>query len=243
MTPRQASRVPSPRYRKRYHKLIYSTYFRIILSAILIFLLFVTAFLIAYQSETRKKANEDFEKAIPDAEILLPTPVEAPLSGWQTYINEEYKFEFQYPAHWNVDANPQVSFVQLQEVKDGQVTGIVGGITIIDKTASSYTKMLTSETLCPTEAGRIDLPDTVNVYCLTGKDIQTNYGLWKGVLECSSVQFDGLKENPETCPHQFWNDSKDFFYLVHFNFFEPIIEGGEEEKLFNQVLSTFQFID
>jgi uncharacterized phage-like protein YoqJ len=30
--------------------------------------------LIAYQSETRKKANEDFEKTIPDAEILLPTP-------------------------------------------------------------------------------------------------------------------------------------------------------------------------
>lgn len=30
--------------------------------------------MIAYQSETRKKASEDYEKAIPDAEILLPTP-------------------------------------------------------------------------------------------------------------------------------------------------------------------------
>ncbi len=120
LTPRQASRVPSPRYRKRYHKLIYSTYFRIILSAILIFLLFVTAFLIAYQSETRKKANEDFEKAIPDAEILLPTPEITSIpaidtSSWNTYSNEEYSFEVRYPKDYFIETNPsdQTSIVKI----------------------------------------------------------------------------------------------------------------------------------
>ena len=88
----------------------------------------MTAVFIALQSEARKKARQDFEKEIPDAEILLPAEEPDPTSNWKTYRNEEYKFEFRYPPHWNVDTKTQTPFVQLQEGKDGQVTAIAGGM-------------------------------------------------------------------------------------------------------------------
>ncbi len=68
----------------------------------------MTAALIAFQSEQRKKASEDYEKAIPDAEILLPTPEittspvsEIDTSNWKTYTFER-KLIFKYPPNYIV---------------------------------------------------------------------------------------------------------------------------------------------
>lgn len=123
VTPNQ-SRAPvtKPRYRKRVHKLVYSTYFRIVFSAILIFLLFTTGALIAYQSEIRKKASEDFEKEVPEAEIIIPSPepssdvsFETDTSDWKNFTNEDYNFVVTYPPAWELTDNlstipPQLEF-------------------------------------------------------------------------------------------------------------------------------------
>jgi hypothetical protein len=177
-----------------------------------------------------------------------PTPSITPkvdeTANWKTYTNTKYKFEFRYPNYWKVSEDAGFSFIQLQGIKDGKIDSINGGITIIDKMNSrnsTYRKMFVSDIRCPIEAGKIDLSDTTNVYCLTGKDITTDVGIWKAAVECSSSQFYGLKINPENCPHQFWQDTKDFFYIVHFNFFEPIIKGSNNEIFFKQFLSTFKF--
>ena len=58
----------------------------------------MTAAFIAFQSEQRKKASEDYEKTIPDAEILLPTPEENPTINWEAFQDEEFGFEMSYPA-------------------------------------------------------------------------------------------------------------------------------------------------
>jgi hypothetical protein len=69
--------------------------------------------LIDYQSETRKKASEDYEKAIPDAEILLPTPEITSIpaidtSSWNIYTSEEYGLTFKYPDLWTLEDDTRI---------------------------------------------------------------------------------------------------------------------------------------
>ena len=169
---------------------------------------------------------------------------------WKVYRSEKYGLEFQYPAYWKVDEDTHFPFVQLQEIKNGEVIAIVGGITIIKKPISSsidssYEKMFASNSQCPVAAGSRNLSSESQyeeyVYCLTGKEIQMNTGTWKGAVECSASQWYGMKVDPNTCPHQFWIDTKDFFYVVHFNFFEPIKDNSEESIFFDKFLKGFSF--
>ncbi|MEK7516963.1 MAG: hypothetical protein AAB583_00280, partial [Patescibacteria group bacterium] len=185
---------------------------------------------------------------LPPAVISSPTPTPDETANWKTYKSEKYKFEFKYPDHWRGYEDSSIPFVQLQQIKNGEVESIAGGITIIEKAKpdnyySTYLKMYAATSKCPTVAGEIGLSDTTNVYCLTEKELQINDGVWKEAVVCSASVFYGLKEDPETCPHQFWISTKNFFYIVHFNFFEPIIENSEEETFFDQILSTFRFVD
>lgn len=174
-----------------------------------------------------------------------PSPIPSP-EPWTQYRNERYRFSFQHPNNWRVDERGAASFVQLQSMNNGIVDSIVGGISIIDKTwptahDARYLTMYTASSTCPTVAGETSGGGTTNVYCLTGKELPTANGVWKGAVECSATSFYGLKEDPQTCPHQFWIDTKDFFYIVHLNFFEPIREQSEEEALFDRLLSGFSF--
>jgi len=173
--------------------------------------------------------------------------------NWKIYRSEKYGFEFRYPADWKVNEGYSVSargFVQLQEIKNGEVVAIAGGINIIKKPISSpidssYEKMFVSDARCPVAAGSRNLSSESQyeeyVYCLTGKEIQMNVGTWKGTVECSASQWYGMKVDPNTCPHQFWIDTKDFFYVVHFNFFEPIKDNSEEAIFFDKFLKGFSF--
>ncbi len=199
-----------------------------------------------------------YEKAAPFPPIVQPSPsvpiamdstVSATNGEWKTYKNETYGFAFQHPDDWRVDdAWSTDSHLQLQQITNGQVESIIGSIQIINKAkptadAAPYVTMYTSRSTCPTVAGEIPLGDTTNVYCHTGKELPTAEGVWKGAVECSATGFYGLKNDPESCPHQFWIDTKKFFTIVHLNYFEPIQEGSVHETLFNRFLSSFRFTD
>ncbi len=88
--------------------------------------------MIAYQSETRKKANENYEKTVPDAEILLPTPVEDPFSGWETY--EANNLSFKFPPGFIVEERGSGFFVIAPE---DYLSGFEG-ISVDTRVESSY---------------------------------------------------------------------------------------------------------
>jgi len=179
---------------------------------------------------------------VPPEEIL-----EDETAGWKTYRNEKYGFEFQYPTRWKVDEDASIPFVQLQVIdEEGNVVAIAGGISIISKEAGSpYVEMFTSDSRCPDAAGSRDLSSPSQyeayVYCLTGDEIEISAGTWKGAVECSASQWYGMKVDPSSCPHQFWIDTKDFFFVVHFNFFQPIEENSDEAMFFEKILKGFSF--
>lgn len=178
------------------------------------------------------------------------TPTTTQFSDWKTYRSVKYGFEFRYPTTWKVNEDTHFPFVQLQEIKNGEVAAIAGGITIIRKPISSainspYEKMSVSDSRCPVAAGSRDLSSNSQaeayVYCLTGKEIKISKGTWKGAVECSGSEWYGMKVDPNSCPHEFWIDTKDFFYVVHFNFSEPIKDNGDEAIFFDKFLKGFSF--
>ena len=184
------------------------------------------------------------------SENQLSEIAEDKTAGWKIYRSEKYGFEFRYPTDWKVDEDVHIPFVQLQQVKDGEVVAIAGGISIIRKPISSpidssYAEMFVSTSRCPVAAGSRNLSSESQyeeyVYCLTGKEIPMSAGTWKGAVECSASQWYGMKVDPNTCPHQFWIDTKNSFYVVHFNFFEPIKNNSEEEIFFDKFLKGFSF--
>src|SRR3990172_9384665 len=81
---------PQKTKKKRFgfNKLMLSTYFRIVLTFLLLIMLFLTASFIAFQSEQKRKKLEEYEKQIPEAEILIPTNEEDTSNEWVTYTVE-----------------------------------------------------------------------------------------------------------------------------------------------------------
>lgn len=166
--------------------------------------------------------------------------------NWKTYKSEEYGFEFRYPTTWKTDVFTLSPFVQLQVTDGEDVISIAGGIHIFNKgNSSSYEEMFVSELKCPEVAGERDLSSPSQseayVYCLTGDEIEISAGVWKGAVECSHSSWYAMKEDPNFCPHQFWIDTENFFYVVHFNFFQSIEKGSDEAIFFNKFLKGFSF--
>jgi hypothetical protein len=62
----------------------------------------------------------------------------APLSsaGWKTYTNQEYGFEFKYPADWSLINNPDNAIVAVLDVKNPTLTGGAPGLTVNDLSIS-----------------------------------------------------------------------------------------------------------
>jgi len=226
-------------------KIIFIIGATIIVFALGYFFLWMKSSFIDYRPQTQQPAPASNGENIPPT-----TSPQVETDNWKTYRSEKYGFEFRYPADWKVDEDTRFPFVQLQEIKNGEVVAIAGGITIIKKPISSsidssYEKMFVSDSRCPAAAGSRNLSSESQyeeyVYCLTGKEIPMNINTWKGAVECSASQWYGMKVDPNTCPHQFWIDTKDFFYVVHFNFFEPIKDNSEEVIFFDKFLKGFSF--
>lgn len=100
--PFQPQKTKKPRV--SFNKLMLSTYFRIGLTFFLLILLFLTASFIAFQSEQKRKKLKDYEKPIPDAEILVPETNDDSTENWETYRNEEFGFEMKYPQGWYLNS-------------------------------------------------------------------------------------------------------------------------------------------
>jgi len=212
---------------------------KLVLITILAVVIVVAGYLV-YQSSMEK------EKVIEES-LEIEQPSVSEVNSWKTYRSEEYGFEFEYPATWVAPEDTSAPFLQLL-VADGKgrVKSIAGSIQLISKEDSAYyKKMFFSEKHCPEIAGEIDFSSPTQmeayVFCLTGDDIETNAGVWKGAVECSTTYWYGMEEDPNFCPHQFWIDTESFFYVVHFNFFEPIEENSEEAIFFDRFLEGFSF--
>ena len=176
----------------------------------------MTAVFIALQSEARKKARQDFEKEIPDAEILLPTPEattspasEIDTSNWKTYENEEYSFSFKYPSFLTIREN---SF---------------------QSPSSKFNIALCESQPCTT------LNSILTVNVVTNDFYQSN--LENPSISIDEITLDDLKGVVKSFSYHEGTERVVFIKTDNKRF---MIGGNEKNSdIFSQILSTFQFID
>lgn len=160
---------------------------------------------------------------------------------WIAFKSAQYNFNLRYPSNWTLTEDPYEPFIQLE--KDGALIGGINSYSkpITDPSEAKYQEMYTSTSHCPTIAGTRDLSNSSQsvgyIYCLTGQEIVTSIGTWKGAVACSPEHWYEPGFDPNTCTHEFWLDTPKAFAVAYFNLFERIHPGSETEKFFETFLN------
>lgn len=192
-------------------------------SLVLIVILFIAAILVTYWAKRNKKTPAISPTAVSTAiklsPTLTPTPtVEInPKTGWKIYKNVKYGFDFQHPGDWKINDifNPQV-------IEPPIVEGYAED-TNTSFEINSDSKPVDSKRL--KDVGITDLGQIKTFGKLTGTLYETD-GIGEGG---SGYRIDFIFEH---------NSKTYWIYLT------TDLQGKMIYRdIFNQILSTFKFID
>ncbi|MFC1751548.1 hypothetical protein ACFLY5_00175 [Patescibacteria group bacterium] len=161
---------------------------------------------------------------------------EVDISDWQTYRNEEYGFEFEYPGEWNLDSkNGLITF----GLPDHVVGGTTGEDVILKSSISIYADTSTGYHYQ-------DIQDYINRVTQAASDMS----VWGGIKSGSTVTFNENDFYRYTATYHITRDNyliiwkgnplKITFRLEH-DLFE--LEDSSNYSDFLQFLSTFKFIE
>ena len=219
------------------------------LTIIAIFVVFISLIATAYllsQNLRPNKNNPPEPTAIstPSIQVITPSPIPDFIDNWKTYRNQEYHYSVEYPSDWEVyEAQPRV----------GNKTEWTGDI-LIDQEIQKVTFI---ETIPKTWPGKFEItvqnnPGNLNTESWAKQfliplpaDPTTNLAKFSGDIEIdnqvakefSVFAFDsfetliGIVKNNQIYTFRFIGDTPN----------DPDLE--EHNKIYDQTLSTFKFID
>jgi len=221
-----------PKSGVRLNKLMLSTYFRIALTFLLLIMLFLTASFIAFQSEQKRKKLKDYEKQIPEAEILIPETEEISSENWDTYTNSNYSYSVNYPSEWQVveskpETGDEIQKVTLIEQEVDLAPGIFE-IVVNENPQNLDTQSWADQYFRP-----LGSDPTVNLATFDGEAIIDGVEARKFLVFnfSGNETVIGLVKNGFIYTFIFLSDSPN----------DPNLE--KHNKIYNQILSTFKFLD
>ena len=197
------------------NKLFLSTYFRIGLTFLLLIMLFLTASFIAFQSEQKRKRLEQYEKQIPGAEILIPQKDENSTENWKTYENEELGFTLKYPKEWNEVGTGEFELGSGTKIESADKSFSLGLLTGINK-GYSYEKN----------------KEFIYMFKQGGGEVAEVTG---GIASKTEVNYQGAK----TITSFILSDKNEVYSL-------SLVSSDKNNltnSIFDQILSTFRFLD
>ena len=194
---------------------------------ILIFILIGVIGFLAYQ-------NNQLRKDLAQSKIVqvkaTPTPTPEPKLIWQTYTNSDYKYSVDYPGDWEVlEAGPAEDLLQEVTFYETSQSAAPAAfkIRVLDNPQNKNLDDWSKDYQVPLVADpNVNLAQVVGDATLGGEPA-------KKIL----INGPGSKETVFVSLHN---------EVIYYAFFSEIAGSSETERLlviFNQILSTFQFVD
>lgn len=216
---------PAPPTEPPHHKPI-----KLIIIAILLALGALVG-VIGYQTIRIPKNIETWPTPVPQ-ESIPPSPVADDLSDWETYRNEEYGFEFQYPSYLYINSQ-----LNNQSLTDDIVTLTSQDFQLI----SGGTEDGAVQQGFMLRMSEVDDPSFNKDNFISDRcSFATNYSI------CEHRTIDGYSSvflsNENTNSATLFVKKENVIYDLEIRF-SPYETEQEYERLFGQILSTFRFLD
>ncbi|MDO8610871.1 MAG: hypothetical protein Q7R95_10100 [bacterium] len=242
--------VPTPQTKLNYWIMIFFSILGIVFLILIIFL---------YQQNQQLKKQAVSIQVVPTAQVLLPTlqsasPTTHPVSsisippdetaGWKTYINRKYNYQLKYPSDFEIVKGPvpeselpmldNISFDGKQKPEDSN-SGVVFGINA-DPTDFNGVALL-----C------VDNDSCLNAWMkVLGKTSNQVSFVSVNILGGDQKGFEYINQNSLYTQQNkyfiFSHKGKPWIISMTNNNFSNA-ETQEINSLFDQILSTFKFID
>lgn len=160
-------------------------------------------------------------------------PTTDPTANWKTYINNNLGFSFKYPSDWILTEPTKTDVVEVSKEKQSKV---VNGPKI-NVNYYSNPKNLTLQELDQENSSYNNMQGKTNPGLYSTKNTPFIIGGINGFY-----QQNNLVCEPEVCP-RYIVPTKDNVLLIYLHFFGNQQDQIGQKKVFDQILSTFKFIN
>jgi len=166
------------------------------------------------------------------------TVVEDETADWRTYRDEEYGFEIKYPSDWNWDINPYFWFPNIVFCNpESSLQSSVNKAEYFGVGDRGETKG------CKPKETPSSHPDSEGQIWLFVNNISTNK--YEGCSECPIREINGIKIKIDYSDAFWVNPSNSYSFTLTIRLDHPYNQEDLEQyrEIFNQMLSTFRFLE
>jgi hypothetical protein len=198
---------------------------------LLIFILSILAGGVYFLTLNKNKLLSQYsQKSIPTSVPKRPTPTPDPTANWKTYRNEQYNFEFKYPATLNYNSKQNSGVVEELIFSNGMSVLISNNQLIAQE--AKVSEMWNGE--------NIHFPQSCKTNGCHFYTFSPFVGSW-------SKNVDFSKENARVELSQRFDIKNNSMEQLDDNKFDALMSSGQIDSanlmVFSQILSTFKFTD
>ncbi len=218
------------------NKKVTFSYIRVIFLLIVFFSLGLASGIAWYSMKLNEIRFIELQVPVEPAPAITPTPTPAPtpapiidsVAGWQTYRNEEYGFEFNYPNNWQVENVVKGSFDSIDDADSLLMLAVYGNNKFIDSVWLEIRK-----------ANNINeaINDYIDFYCPQGEEVSREEKIMFDKSEGRFVYFNDFCASSISNPWAFVAHGANVFVM------EAPLGLSLDDKNHSMILSAFKFLN